>query len=294
MRRGQRPHPADRGPLVQRGRRADPLLARRRSARAVRDVAPRPQPRRTRGRWRARSRPAACSTAAGQGRLRRTVEARARELRIDMVSVFTRGGRAAGGGRPAPPARRGAAAAVGRGAGRGRARRAARRRRRRPSRRGELARVAVPVRDRGGRGARRGGGLDLRSRRRWPPRRARSQERYTKYRKAESFKEPIKAVYLSLYLLPGAAHPVRRGLALALPGPPHHDAAAPGGGGRGAHRLRRARRARRLPVRRRRVHRPHRLLQPDVGAAGPQRGGGRAHAAPASRARTRSWRSGAA
>ena len=67
---------------------------------------------------------------------------------------------------------------------------------------GELARVAVPVRDAGGRGAGRRRRLDLHARWRWPRRRARCRSATTKYRKAESFKEPIKAVYLSLYLFP--------------------------------------------------------------------------------------------
>jgi hypothetical protein len=64
------------------------------------------------------------------------------------------------------------------------------------------------------------------------------QERYEKYRKAESFKEPIKAVYLSLYLFPallilfGAVW-----LSLYLARRITHAAAA-GRGRRGADRVR--------------------------------------------------------
>ena len=141
---------------------------------------------------------------------------------------------------------------------------------------GEMARVAVPVRDR--EGAVRGAvvvstfvplavAAEVRE----------VEERYTLYRKAESAKDPIKAVYLSLYLFIALRHPVRRGVAVAVPRAPHHHAVAAGGRRRGADRVRRARRARGLPVRGRRVHRPHRVLQPHVGAAGPERGGGRAH-----------------
>ena len=50
------------------------------------------------------------------------------------------------------------------------------------------------------------------------------QERYAKFRKAQTFREPIKAVYLSLYLFPALLDPVRRGVALALPGPADHHA----------------------------------------------------------------------
>ena len=64
-----------------------------------------------------------------------------------------------------------------------------------------MARVAVPVRDRAG---------TVRARSWSRPSSPCAvaaevrevEERYTKYRKAESFKEPIKAVYLSLYLFP--------------------------------------------------------------------------------------------
>src|SRR5260370_16673216 len=98
---------------------------------------------------------------------------------------------------------------------------------------GELMRVAVPVRD-----ARRRvtgavlvssylpGGVAAESRE--------VQERYTKFKKAETFKGPIKAVYLSLYLFPALLilfgpvcpppHPPRR-ITPPLPPPPqlpHH------------------------------------------------------------------------
>ena len=66
---------------------------------------------------------------------------------------------------------------------------------------GELARAAVPLRD--AKGVVQGAvvvstfmPVAVAAERR------EVQERYTKYRKAESFKEPIKAVYLSLYLFP--------------------------------------------------------------------------------------------
>ena len=118
------------------------------------------------------------------------------------------------------------------------------------------------------------------------------QERYTKFRKALEFREPIKAVYLSLFLFPALLVPVRGGLAVALSRGAHHQAGAAGGGGRRAHRRGRAGRARGLPVRERRVHRPHRLLQPHVRAAGPQRRGGRARPRATSCGRTRSWTSG--
>ena len=101
------------------------------------------------------------------------------------------------------------------------------------------------------------------------------QDRYTKFRKTQTYREPILAFYRSLYLFPALLHPVRRGLARALPRAAHHDAAAARRGGRRAHRGRRARRARRLPDGQRRVPRADRVLQPHVGAPRAQRGGGR-------------------
>ena len=137
--------------------------------------------------------------APNQGRLRRTVEARAREMRIDVVSVVTREGEllavvdpripsadAAGGGAEelAQSALAGTPAET-----------------MAPFAAGEMARVAVPVHDRAG--AVRGAvvvstfvplavAAEMRE----------VEERYTKYRKAESSKEPIKALYLSFYMFP--------------------------------------------------------------------------------------------
>jgi two-component system, NtrC family, nitrogen regulation sensor histidine kinase NtrY len=66
---------------------------------------------------------------------------------------------------------------------------------------GELARVAVPLRD--ATGAVRAALVVSSFLPMAVAAEAREvQERYTKYRKTESFKEPIKAVYLSLYLFP--------------------------------------------------------------------------------------------
>jgi two-component system nitrogen regulation sensor histidine kinase NtrY len=137
--------------------------------------------------------------ATEQVRLRRTIEVRARELRLDMVSVFSAEGellavrdprlpRDADAG-PSAEALSGAALA-------GREAAAAV-----PFSGGELLRVAVPVRD--GTGAARAAVLVST----WLPAGVAAdarevQERYTAFRKAEANKEPIKAVYLSLYLLP--------------------------------------------------------------------------------------------
>src|SRR5436309_661393 len=74
--------------------------------------------------------------------------------------------------------------------------------------------------------------------------------------------------------LPGPARPLRRGLALPLPRPTHHHPPAARGRGSGADRGRRAPGQGGLPGGDRRVRGSHRLLQSDVGAPGPQRGGG--------------------
>ena len=137
--------------------------------------------------------------APNQGRLRRTVEARARDLRIDVVSVVTRDGELLAVVDPRIPSAEAAGDAafeLAQAALSGRPAEAMA-----PFAAGEMARVAVPVRDRAG--AVRGAvvvstfvpiavAAEVRE----------VEERYTKYRKAESFKEPIKAVYLSLYLFP--------------------------------------------------------------------------------------------
>jgi two-component system nitrogen regulation sensor histidine kinase NtrY len=135
--------------------------------------------------------------APNQGRLRRTVEARARDLRIDVVSVVTREGELIAVVDPRIPSAQAAGDAaeeLAQAALSGRPAEAMA-----PFAAGEMALVAVPVHDRAG--AVRGAVVvstfvpiavtaEVRE----------VEERYTKYRKAESFKEPIKFVYLSLYL----------------------------------------------------------------------------------------------
>jgi two-component system nitrogen regulation sensor histidine kinase NtrY len=134
---------------------------------------------------------------AGQGRLRRTVETRARALRIDMVNVVTPGGEllaVADPGLPPLPFSTAASQAFAEPALRGEEAEAAV-----PLTVGELVRVAVPV-------ARPGEkpvgavvvssviplGVAAEARE--------VQERYTKFQKTAAVKGPIKAVYLSLYL----------------------------------------------------------------------------------------------
>jgi two-component system nitrogen regulation sensor histidine kinase NtrY len=137
--------------------------------------------------------------AAGQGRLRRTVEARARDLRLDVVSVLSPDGELLAVVSPRLPSAENATAAgeeLAQAALSGRPAETMA-----PFAGGEMARVAVPVRDREG-GVR--GAVVVST---FVPVAVAAEvreveERYTKYRKAESFKEPIKAVYLSLYLFP--------------------------------------------------------------------------------------------
>jgi two-component system nitrogen regulation sensor histidine kinase NtrY len=135
----------------------------------------------------------------GQGRLRRTVEARARELRIDMVNVFSREGELLAVVNPRlPPApdAPASAEALAEAALSGRKAEASL-----PFAGGEWVRVAVPVR---GAGERAEGAVLVSTL--LPVAVAAEarevQERYLKFRKTETFKEPIKAVYLSLYLFP--------------------------------------------------------------------------------------------
>ena len=137
--------------------------------------------------------------APNQGRLRRTIEARARDLRIDVVSVVTREGELLAVVDPRVPsaeAAGGASEELAQSALSGTPAEALA-----PFAAGEMARVAVPVH--GASGTVKGAvvvstfvpmavAAEMRE----------VEERYTKYRKAESFKEPIKAVYLSLYLFP--------------------------------------------------------------------------------------------
>jgi two-component system, NtrC family, nitrogen regulation sensor histidine kinase NtrY len=135
----------------------------------------------------------------GQGRLRRTVEARARELRIDMVNVFSRQGEVLAVMSPRLPTAPDAAAAaeaLAEAALGGRETEASL-----PFAGGEWLRVARPVRTTGGRpigavvvSTLLPGGVASEARE--------VQERYLKFRKTEAYKEPIKAVYLSLYLFP--------------------------------------------------------------------------------------------
>ena len=133
-----------------------------------------------------------------EARLRRTVAARARELELDMVNVFTPSGEILAVVDPRLPASSDVAmaealaeAALG---GRETSATAA-------FGGGELLRTAVPVK--GARGKPQGAlivsaflapavAADARE----------VQERYTKFRKAFDFREPIKAVYLSLFLFP--------------------------------------------------------------------------------------------
>jgi two-component system nitrogen regulation sensor histidine kinase NtrY len=135
---------------------------------------------------------------AGQGRLRRVVELRSRELKIDVVNVLTAEGEVLAVVNPRLPTPEatvsgdelGQAALAGQEA-----------EDTLPYAGGELARVAVPLRN--AQGTVRGAVIAST----FIPvavtaERREVQERYEKYRKAESFKEPIKAVYLSLYLFP--------------------------------------------------------------------------------------------
>jgi two-component system, NtrC family, nitrogen regulation sensor histidine kinase NtrY len=135
----------------------------------------------------------------GQGRLRRTVEARARELEMSMVSVVTREGEILAVADPRlPAARPDGAAALGlaEAAVAGRESFAAT-----PFGGGELLRAAAPVPGEKGRPA---GAVVVSMF--LPPAAAADarevQERYTKFRKAMDSREPIKAVYLSLFLFP--------------------------------------------------------------------------------------------
>jgi two-component system nitrogen regulation sensor histidine kinase NtrY len=136
--------------------------------------------------------------AAGQGRLRRTVEARARELRLDMVDVLAPEGELLAVLDPALPRAphdRAAGEALAEAAFGGREAEAWV-----PFGAGELFRVAVPVR--GAAGGSRGAVLVSSF---LPPQiavQARDvQEGYAKFQKTKAYQEPIKAVYLSVFLL---------------------------------------------------------------------------------------------
>jgi two-component system nitrogen regulation sensor histidine kinase NtrY len=139
---------------------------------------------------------------AGQGRLRRTLEVRARERRADMLNVFTREGELVGlmDPRLAPSDYDSASGvALARSAFEGRPAEVTT-----PFGMGELLRSAAPVRDAAGvvRGA------VVVSRFLAPETAAQAREvreRYAAYRKAEAVKEPIKALYLSIFLFPALA-----------------------------------------------------------------------------------------
>ena len=229
---GQRPHPADGGPLVQRGRGAHPVLARRCSGppcTTSASIAAASTP----GRWPARSRDGACSIRRVRAALRRVVELRARELKIDIVNVFTAEGEVLAVVNPA------SADAGGDGV-------------RRRSRPGGAGRAGSGG-DRAFRGGRAGaGGRPVAQTRQGAVRGAVIVSTFIPvggHRRAPRGAGALQEVpqggelqgadqgRLSLAVpLPGPAHPVRRGLALALPRAPHHDPAAPGGGRRRAHR----------------------------------------------------------
>jgi len=134
----------------------------------------------------------------GEARLRRTVEARARALELDMVNVFTPSGEILAVVDPRLPASSAVAAgeALAEVALSGREAFASA-----PFGGGELLRTAVPVRDAHGKTQ----GAVIVSAFLAPAVAADArevQERYTKVRKTFDFREPIKAVYLSLFLFP--------------------------------------------------------------------------------------------
>jgi two-component system nitrogen regulation sensor histidine kinase NtrY len=137
--------------------------------------------------------------ARGQSRLRRLVEARTQELRIDMANVFSREGEILAVLSPRAPVSSGAAASVATLAEatmEGRETEASL-----PFAGGEWVQAAVPIHGPGGTvvgavlvSTLLPGGVAAEARE--------VQERYLKLRKTETYREPIVAFYLSLYLLP--------------------------------------------------------------------------------------------
>lgn len=136
---------------------------------------------------------------ARQGRLRRTVERRVRELHLDMVGVFTRDGELLAVVDPRlPPVPAGAVS--GQALAQTVISTAREAEARIPHAGGELVMAAAPVRGHSG------GSLGAVVVASYLPAEvmAESKEverRYTKFRKVQAFKEPIKAVYLSIYAL---------------------------------------------------------------------------------------------
>ena len=138
-------------------------------------------------------------SAPDQGRLQRTVQARARDLRMDVVSVFSTKGELVAVMDPRLPpgsADSGGAEALAEAALAGREAEASV-----PFSGGEMIRVAVPVRAGGDRivgavvvSSLLPAGVAAEARE--------VQDRYAKFRRAEASRGPIKAVYLSLYLFP--------------------------------------------------------------------------------------------
>jgi two-component system nitrogen regulation sensor histidine kinase NtrY len=133
----------------------------------------------------------------GQGRLRRTVETRVRELGIDMANVVTPAGELVaviGAGLPPAAYDRASGEALAEATLAGHEAQAAH-----PYGAGELVRVAVPVSNAEGRVA---GAVIVST---FVPGEVAAQgrevrERYEKFRRTHAEKEPIKAVYLSFYL----------------------------------------------------------------------------------------------
>jgi two-component system nitrogen regulation sensor histidine kinase NtrY len=133
----------------------------------------------------------------GQGRLRRTVEMRVRELGIDMANVVTPAGEllgVVGAGLPPAAYDRASGEALAEAALAGDETQAAQ-----PFGAGELVRVAVPVR---GPGERVVGAVIVST---FVPAEVAAEarevrERYETFRRAHAGKEPIKAVYVSFYL----------------------------------------------------------------------------------------------
>jgi two-component system nitrogen regulation sensor histidine kinase NtrY len=135
----------------------------------------------------------------GQGRLRRIVEARAGEMRIDMVNVLSREGEVlavVNSRLPSPPDAAASAESLAEAALAGRETTSSL-----PFAGGEWVRVAVPVRAASGPvvgavlvSTLLPGAVAAEARE--------VQDRYLKFRKTEAFRDPIKAVYLSLYFFP--------------------------------------------------------------------------------------------